>query len=140
MCVLILLTLILHVSSSTLVEEFFDTLKKYKSKDGNIVGSISGYDHLAENIERFREFKKSKKIVEEINKDDSIPFTAEINAFSVMTSEERKIHTGLNISQLDDDRNMLSNVQQINKNCPKAVNWNAQVILVPDWLLTNHVT
>ena len=131
MRVLILLTLILHVSSSTLVEEFFETLEKFKPKDANnnIVGSSrqSGYDHLEENIARFREFKKSKKIVDEINKDDSIPFMAEINQFSVMTSEERKIHTGLNISQLHQaDEKMVSNVQQINKNCPKAVNWNAQ--------------
>eukprot|EP00116_Pleurobrachia_bachei_P014831 sb/3475093/ len=75
--------------------EFLQTLEKYHPIDEDYPRSnhLSGPANLNQNLERFREFRKSKEVVDEINRDDTIPFMAEINELSVMTREERKQHT-----------------------------------------------
>ena len=47
---------------------------------------------------RYQCFVKSKKEVDEVNGDNSIPYEAEINRFSLMTDEERKLFTGFNVT------------------------------------------
>ena len=99
MQVLILLSLIMHGSTSFLMKEFLQTLAKYHPREEDSYyyneedSGLSGPAKLNENLERFREFRKSKEIVNEVNSDDTIPVTAEINELSVMTGEERKHRT-----------------------------------------------
>ena len=127
MRLLFVLTLILYGASPTsLQQEYLQTIEKYRP-----TGPLrSGPAAVQDNIERFRAFTRSKDIVDKINRDDSITFTAEINQFSVMTDEERKSYTGLNISDLRLD-DLFSEGDMIVKNCPDSVNWNARGAQVP---------
>jgi len=48
--------------------------------------------------ERYKSFVRFAIEVEEVNSDDSIPYTAENNFLSILTEEERKTRLGLNVT------------------------------------------
>ena len=73
--------------------DFLQTIEKYHPINEDSGNHLSGPAKLNENLERLREFRKSKEVVDEINSDDTMPFMAEINELSVMTREERERHT-----------------------------------------------
>ena len=52
---------------------------------------------------RFQEFKKFRQTVERINSDSTLPFTAEMNRFSVERNDQPWQFKGLNITSDDDD-------------------------------------
>ena len=51
----------------------------------------------------FKNFKKYAELADEINNDDSIPFTVELNKFSIEPLDDLQLHFGLNNSNFNDE-------------------------------------
>ena len=114
-----LLIALIALSSAGVVKDYQKMLEKYRGEGGLLQGSDS-----ASQKEHFLAFKKFSKEVEQINADDSIPFDAENNQFSIMTESERARYTGMNATVADDTPAESTFVSS--GSLPEYVNWVAR--------------
>ena len=127
----ILIPLLLAISSSSLVDEYLEAVRRFSKDDGMTLLTTNPKAQK----DHFLAFKEYKKIVDEINSDSSRPFTAEINEFSIMTEAERNQHLGVNISNdipwdLEGEESTTA-LSSSGASLPSYVNWVSRGAQVP---------
>ncbi|KAL5261756.1 hypothetical protein ACHWQZ_G007457 [Mnemiopsis leidyi] len=107
------------LSSREVAREFRETLKKFKSSSNKVVtgGSIlPGNTDVTDRSTRrniYRNFKKYAQIVNQINHDDTIPFNAELNKFSIEPASSIQTHFGLNMSNSEEEAELDSLITEL---------------------------
>eukprot|EP00116_Pleurobrachia_bachei_P006859 sb/3467121/ len=128
---LFLLPLLFAISSPSLVDEYLAAVRRFSKDDGMALRTTNPKALK----EHFLAFKDYKQTVDEINSDSTLPFTAAINEFSIMTEAERTLHLGVNISndapwdlEAEESPTILTNSDT---SLPSYVNWISRGAQVP---------
>jgi len=120
-----------------IVAEFLDAVAKFGDTDvlgqTRSAGSrLSNSNSAYVNKEHFLSFKKFKDEVNFINNDGNIPFSAAVNAFSIMTTSERRLHLGLNASMDTLGNQYLEQpTSQDLMSLPDSIDWEEQGAMTP---------
>lgn len=93
---------ILHNLVISLFHDTFHNFQDVESAGMNLPGT-SSVDDKATRRSIYKNFKKYAEVVAEINHDDTLPFTTEINRFSVEPLSDLERHFGLNNSNSEEE-------------------------------------
>lgn len=113
----------------SLVREFLEVMEKYHPtpiKGSHRLGSSKA--DFKEQKERFKCFCKTKKDIDRVNEDDSLPYHAGVNHFSMMTDKEWSLQVnGLNMSRVakadaEDERIAIKRPLRVGST-PESIDW-----------------
>ena len=79
-------------------QEFQEAYNKFAEFDGLL---MSEPPQVA--AQRYKSFVEYAQLVDQVNDDESVPYTAEKNFLSILTAEERSGHLGFNVSGHEND-------------------------------------
>ena len=111
---------------NNIIYEFNKAMEKYLPMTLSLGASKSSSSYQKEKMLRLKIFRKSKFEIDKVNRNHELPFTEEVNKFSIMTDDEKKLYTGINMSVLDRDSTVMSlkKIPELgNEKLPNYVNW-----------------